>query len=83
MPKIATAEELFRDITGCDYQDRVALEGLHDPVKMKPHIVHKTGVEQIDTFETAWEKSQLEAAQEALLIDATAQEAPLIDPVNA
>lgn len=53
-----TPEQLFIEVTGCDYNDRVALSILQESFKMKPHLVDKLGYESTYNFESAWEKSQ-------------------------
>lgn len=79
MSEIDTPEGLFRHITGCDYGDRVALEGLNGLVKIKPHLRDMPGIEQLDVFESAWEKSQMGHSVGV----SAAHEAPHVNPVTA
>lgn len=74
MPNILTADQLFIDITGCDYQDKMALLTLQDSFKMKPHLVDRPGMESQYRFETAWEKSKK---------DADIENVNIIDPLLA
>lgn len=79
MSDIDTPEVLFRHITGCDYGDRVALEALNGPLKIKPHLMDMPGMEELDVFESAWEKSQLRPSVGV----SAAQEAPHVNLVTA
>ncbi|KAF5270535.1 hypothetical protein FQR65_LT05433 [Abscondita terminalis] len=56
VPNIKTPSDLFIYITGCDFNDRIALESLRDSFKMKPHLVGKPGMEPLDSFEATWQK---------------------------
>lgn len=77
-----SAENLFTDITGCDYNDKISLLTLRDSFKMKPHLVDRPGMESRYHFETAWEKSKLEA-QEAEKVREQLGNAALVDPPQA
>lgn len=55
-----TAAELFTTITGCDFDDKIALLALQESFKMKPHLVDKPGVESSYNFDSAWEKCKTE-----------------------
>lgn len=55
MPEIYTPEELFKFITGCEFNDEIVLQRA---VKMKPHLVDKPGNEVDDKFEMNWEKAK-------------------------
>lgn len=56
VPNMRTARELFVHITGCDFNDRIALEALRNTFKMKPHLVGKPGMEPHESFEATWAK---------------------------
>lgn len=58
-----TAGDLFKTITGCDFEDKIALLALQESFKMKPHLVDKPGIESSYNFEAAWEKCKLEAVK--------------------
>ncbi|GJQ73238.1 hypothetical protein Trydic_g13615 [Trypoxylus dichotomus] len=58
VPTVMTAEQLFKNITGYDYTDKLALVELQESVKMKPHLVDRPGVESNYNFDNAWERSQ-------------------------
>lgn len=53
-----TPEDLFKEITGCDFRDKETLLTLQESFKMKPHLVDRPGMEPQCTFESAWEKSE-------------------------
>lgn len=69
VPNVQSAEDLFIEITGCSYFDRVSLETLKEALKMKPHLVDKPGIESSYNFETAWAKSQAEKLAETQSIN--------------
>ncbi|XP_050299178.1 serine/threonine-protein kinase RIO3 [Anthonomus grandis grandis] len=56
--KILTPEELFEQIVGHPFADKIALMALQESFKMKPHLIDKPGIESSFEFETAWEKAQ-------------------------
>lgn len=58
-----TAGDLFTTITGCDFDDKIALLALQESFKMKPHMVDKPGIESTYNFEAAWEKCKMEAVK--------------------
>lgn len=58
VPKVMSPDQLFEEIVGCPFTDRIKLTNLQESFKMKPHLVDKPGVESSFTFETAWEKMQ-------------------------
>lgn len=74
-----TAAELFKSITGCDFEDKLALLALEESFKMKPHLVDKPGVESTYNFEAAWEKCKTEAEKTATAINNPV----LVDPFQA
>lgn len=63
VPEMVTAAELFKSITGCDFEDKIALLALQESFKMKPHLVDKPGIESNYNFEMAWEKCKTDAVK--------------------
>ncbi|CAG9828082.1 unnamed protein product [Diabrotica balteata] len=59
VPDVATPDELFTSITGCDFRDQIALANIRESFKMKPHLVDKPGIELSYNFNTAWEKTKV------------------------
>lgn len=55
-----TAEELFKSITGYNYDEKKELLHLQETFKMKPHLVDKPGIETVFDFDKGWEKSKQE-----------------------
>lgn len=58
VPNVISPDQLFKNITGYDYADKIALSELQESTKMKPHLVYKPGVESNYNFDNAWEKSK-------------------------
>lgn len=58
-----TAGELFTTITGCDFNDKIALLSLQESFKMKPHLVDKPGNDSSYNFENAWEMCKTKAVE--------------------
>lgn len=58
VPEIYSPEELFKFITGCNYNEKIALVDLQEAFKMKPHLVDKPGMELEDQFDVNWEKAK-------------------------
>ncbi|CAG9859730.1 unnamed protein product [Phyllotreta striolata] len=58
VPEVMSPEELFESITGCKFQDKVALDTIRESFKLKPHLVNKPGVELNYNFDTAWKKAK-------------------------
>ena len=54
-----SAEELFMEITGCDYRDKIALLKLYESIKIKPHVIDNPQVQPSCSFEHAWENSKV------------------------
>ncbi|KAK5641083.1 hypothetical protein RI129_009630 [Pyrocoelia pectoralis] len=81
VPNIKTARELFVDITGCDFNDRIALEALRNTFKMKPHLVGKPGMEPHDSFEATWLKMKEGEIPLATDNACAVENVNLVDPV--
>lgn len=77
VPKVATAEELFKCITGYNYEEHMEHISLQSTFKLKPHLVDKLGADMIDHFENAWEKSQ----NDKLLSNSEEANAPIEAPL--
>ncbi|KAI4456058.1 serine/threonine-protein kinase rio1 [Holotrichia oblita] len=58
VPNVISPDKLFKNITGYDYSDKIALVELQESTKMKPHLAYKPGVESSYNFDNAWEKSK-------------------------
>ncbi|XP_060521757.1 serine/threonine-protein kinase RIO3 [Cylas formicarius] len=58
VPNLLSPDELFRDITGVEYSDKLALASIQEAFKMKPHLVDKPGYEPTTSFDTLWDKAQ-------------------------
>ncbi|EFA07752.1 serine/threonine-protein kinase RIO3 [Tribolium castaneum] len=58
VPKVTSSEELFKSITGYNYNEKKDLLQLQETFKMKPHLVDKPGIEPIFDFDKGWEKSK-------------------------
>lgn len=56
VPEVLAPEELFRCITGCDFDDTEKLLSLKESTKLKPHIINSEGFEFEDNFEKVWDK---------------------------
>jgi hypothetical protein len=59
VPKVLSSEELFKSITGHNYDDKTGLMELQQSFKVKPHLVDKLEESDHD-FEKQWEKAQKE-----------------------
>lgn len=76
-----TAGELFTAITGCDFDDKIALLALQESFKMKPHLVDKPGIESNYNFENAWEKCKTAAAKSEAVLESL-NTPVLLDPLQ-
>ncbi|KAJ8956658.1 hypothetical protein NQ318_014012 [Aromia moschata] len=83
VPGIYTADELFKYITDYYFSDKIALMGLMEPFKMKPHLVDRPGVESTYNFDAAWEK--VETGEVPLDVEKVTPEVDvtLIEPLKA
>lgn len=64
-----SADQLFTTITGCDFNNKIALLELQESFKMKPHLVDKPGVESSYNFENIWEKCQTEVVKSETVVE--------------
>lgn len=79
---MVSEEELFKTITGCNFNDKIALGTLQESFKMKPHLVDRPGIELQYNFETAWEKSQVAASKPERVIEGF-ENVVAVDPPKA
>lgn len=77
-----SADTLFMNITGCYYNDKISLTALQESFKMKPHLVDRPGMESQYHFETAWEKSKMQAQESEKLVGKL-ESVALVDPPQA
>lgn len=69
MPEVATPDELFKQITGCDYEEKKALLELQESFKIKPHLVDKPGIEFKFDFNAGWEQSKKDLENKTHVIE--------------
>ncbi|KAF2881245.1 hypothetical protein ILUMI_24925 [Ignelater luminosus] len=80
---IKKPHELFKEITDCEFKDKLAAEALNNSFKMKPHLVGKPGMEPHDSFETAWHKLKTGQVPVAASVTNEAETVGLVDPLPA
>ncbi|KAJ8923334.1 hypothetical protein NQ315_001892 [Exocentrus adspersus] len=85
LQEIDTPDQLFEFITGCDFNNKVALVSVQESFKMKPHLVDRPGVESTYDFDTAWRKAKTGEIPLAVQVEKAVSEVNLnlVEPPTA
>ncbi|KAF2897061.1 hypothetical protein ILUMI_09113 [Ignelater luminosus] len=82
VPNMKTARELFTEITGFDYFDRVAMEEASNFSKSKPNVMDECDTESNNIFETEWQKIMEDQFEQQQVTTSESIEKNIIDPLN-